>query len=39
MQGLSINLTGNSTEETYDWKETWAENLIPKVAKLKILQN
>uniref|UniRef100_A0A914KXW4 Uncharacterized protein n=1 Tax=Meloidogyne incognita TaxID=6306 RepID=A0A914KXW4_MELIC len=36
MQGLSINLTGNSTEETYDWEETWYDNLIPKkVAELK----
>uniref|UniRef100_A0A915LRZ1 Uncharacterized protein n=1 Tax=Meloidogyne javanica TaxID=6303 RepID=A0A915LRZ1_MELJA len=36
MQGLSINLTRNSTEETYDWEETWAESLIPiKVAELK----
>uniref|UniRef100_A0A915M0G5 Uncharacterized protein n=1 Tax=Meloidogyne javanica TaxID=6303 RepID=A0A915M0G5_MELJA len=36
MQGLSINLAGNLTEETYDWEETWAENLIPKkVAELK----
>uniref|UniRef100_A0A914KK45 Uncharacterized protein n=1 Tax=Meloidogyne incognita TaxID=6306 RepID=A0A914KK45_MELIC len=36
MQGLSVHLTGNSTEETYDWEETWAETLIPiKVAELK----
>nr|CAD2174741.1 unnamed protein product [Meloidogyne enterolobii] len=36
MRGLSINLTGNSTEETYDWEKTANEYFIPKkVAELK----
>ncbi|KAL7075325.1 hypothetical protein ACQ4LE_005732 [Meloidogyne hapla] len=35
MRGLSINLTGNSTEETYDWEEK-DEYFIPeKFAELK----
>uniref|UniRef100_A0A915NG60 Vitellogenin n=1 Tax=Meloidogyne floridensis TaxID=298350 RepID=A0A915NG60_9BILA len=32
MRGLSINLTGNSTEETYDWEKTANEYFIPKKA-------